>query len=577
MRNTDATGRIQDAGCIFAGILGRIEDEQTHGRRRALQSTLRNEAALNSVLLFIGIVIIACILIKPIGAKLPFPTLLIFVALGMFFGVNGPLHIAFDNYELTEGACCVALMLIMFYGGFNTNLEKAKPVAPCAIVLSTVGVALTTALTGVFCHFALRMDWTLSMLLGATVASTDAASVFSVLREHKLSLRHGTDSLLELESGSNDPLSYILTIVFANLVAENPINVPLLLVQEIGLGIVFGVGLGWIAVKLFERFDEQLSESRIIAFIAVAIIAYALPIAFEGSGFLSVYLTGMVLGSSDLGGKKQVAHFFDVLTEMAEMVIFFLIGLLVTPAKLPQMLLPAAGLVAFMLFIGRPIAAGAIMLPFRAKLNQIALVSWAGLRGAASTVFILVAVVNYVPGAHDLFELVFTVAVLSIVVQGTLLPAVARKLDMIDTDANVMRTFNDYQEESDLSFIKLKAGEGHPFVGKTLAQIGAIESMLVALILRDGDHPVIPDGNTVIEAGDLLVLAAPTFEASQQVALREHRIGPHHRWCGLPLRDLPPERRRFVVVTLKREGQDIIPNGDTVICAGDTALVATLA
>ncbi len=532
---------------------------------------------MNSILLFIGVIIIACLLIKPLAAKLPFPTLLIFVALGMFFGVDSPLHIDFDDFALTESVCCIALVFIMFYGGFNTNLEKARPQAPCAIALSTVGVALTCALTAAFVHFVLNMEWAISFMLGATVASTDAASVFSVLREHKLSLRHGTDSLLELESGSNDPLSYILTIVFANMVAGNSINVPLLLIQEIGLGIAFGVGIGWIAAKLFDRFDDAMEQSRIIALVAIAIVAYALPIVFEGSGFLSVYLAGMVLGASDIPGKRAIVHFFDVLTEMAEMAIFFLIGLLVTPGDLPAVLLPAAALVAFMLFIGRPLAVSAVMLPFRANLKQIALVSWAGLRGAASAVFILVALVHYVPGAHNLFELVFAVAVLSIVVQGSLLPTVARKLDMIDTEANVMRTFNDYQEESSLSFVKLKVDAEHPFVGKTLAQIGAIESILVALILRHGNNPIIPNGNTVIEQGDLLVLAAPTFESSKQITLREFTIGEHHRWRDKALRDLPSERHRFIIVMLRHEGHDIVPDGDTVIHVGDTAVVATLA
>ena len=532
---------------------------------------------MNQILLFIGIVVIACIFTRPLAAKLPFPTILIFIVLGMFFGVNGPLHIDFDNYALTEGVCCVALLFIMFYGGFNTNLEKARPVAMRAVALSTLGVVITAGLTGVFAHFVFGMDWFVALLLGSCVASTDAASVFSVLREHKLSLKDGTDSLLELESGSNDPLSYMLTVVFAALAAGHAVNVPVLLVQQIGLGILFGLAIGFGASKLFEKFERDMAQSEIIAVVAIAVIAYALPNYFGGSGFLSVYLSGMILGRSDIPAKRETARFFGVLTEMAEMAIFFLIGLLVTPAQLPAMLLPALALTVFMLCVGRPIAVGAILAPFRASLSQMGLVSWAGLRGAASVVFVLYAVVEGVPGAYDLFDLVFLVAVLSIVAQGSLLPAVARKLNMVDANANVMRTFNDYQEDSDLSFIKIKVGADHPFVGKTLAEAGSIESMLVVLILRHGAEAVIPNGNTVIETGDLLVLAAPTFEESEQIALREYHIGAHHRWAGKALHELPRERRRFVVVMVHRDGHDIIPNGDTVILPGDDAVVASLA
>lgn len=168
---------------------------------------------MNQILLFIGLVIILCLTIKPVGKKLPFPTLLIFIALGMLLGVNGPAHIDFSDYALTETVCSTALLFIMFYGGFNTNIDRAKPVAVPAVLLSTLGVVITAGITGVFAHFVLGFDWIGGLLLGSVVASTDAASVFSVLREHSLSLRGGTDSLLEVESGSNDPVAYMLTAV----------------------------------------------------------------------------------------------------------------------------------------------------------------------------------------------------------------------------------------------------------------------------------------------------------------------------------------------------------------------------
>ena len=349
---------------------------------------------MNQILLFIGLVIILCLTIKPVGKKLPFPTLLIFIALGMLLGVNGPAHIDFSDYALTETVCSTALLFIMFYGGFNTNIDRAKPVAVPAVLLSTLGVVITAGITGVFARFALGFNWIDGLLLGSVVASTDAASVFSVLREHNLSLRGGTDSLLEVESGSNDPVAYMLT----TLAAGGDINIPALLAKQIILGAGLGLAIGWAAGRLIERAHATAEGAQTIFLFAVAIVAYALPSYLGGNGFLAVYLAGIVLGASDITGKVEMAHFFDTLTEMAEMTIFFLLGLLVTPARLPQMLLPGLALMAFMLFASRPIAVGMLLAPFRTNPRQVALVSWAGLRGAASVVFSLFAVVAGVPG-----------------------------------------------------------------------------------------------------------------------------------------------------------------------------------
>ena len=531
---------------------------------------------MNMILLFVGAVIIACILLKPIAAKLPFPTLLIFIALGMFLGSGGPLHINFNDFKATENVCTAALIFIMFYGGFNTNIERARPVAVPAVLLSTAGVVITAGLTAVFAHVALRFDWPLALLLGSVISSTDAASVFSVLREHRLSLKGGTDSLLEVESGSNDPLAYMLTAVFSALALGEAVNLPVLIAQQIVFGAAFGLAFGWVGMKLACRMNLE-SQSETIVLIAIALLSFAVPSQLGGNGFLSVYLAGIVLGASDIPSKREMVHVFDVLTEMAEMTIFFLLGLLVTPARLPQMLLPGLALMAFMLFVSRPIAVGVLLAPFKTNPRQVALVSWAGLRGAASVVFSLFAVVAGVPGGHDLFDLVFVIAVSSIVVQGSLLPAVAKKLNMIDAEGDVRRTFNDYRDEDGMSFVKFKVGAGHPFSGRSLADIGSATDMLVVLVLRDGAHPVLPNGDTVIQEGDLLVMAAPTFEERAEVTLREVTVTPHGRLAGQRLRDVPQGKHPFIVVMLKRDGQTIIPDGNTLIYAGDEAVIATLA
>lgn len=528
-----------------------------------------------NILLLAGIVIVICVLSNRVASKLPVPSLILFICLGMLFGADGPVHIQFRAYALTEFSCCAGLLFIMFYGGFNANVREARPVAPQAILLSTVGVLVCAGIVGAFCHFVLGLDWLVGLLVGSVIASTDAASVFNVLRGAKLSLRDGTDSLLEIESGSNDPMSYMLTVILSTLIVGADINVPLMAAEEIVIGIAFGLGIGKLAEIALERVDFAMEQGETIFLIAVALVSYALPGVLHGNGFLAVYLCGMWLGNTDIPHKRDMALTFDVITEVCQMAIFFLLGLLVQPSRLHLVVLPAIIVFAFLTLVARPLSTFLVLRPFGASLAKIGITAGAGLRGAASVVFALYVVTS---GAQmwlpfNIFDLVFVVVLLSLVVQGSLLPALARALDMIDANANVMRTFNDFQEESDLSLIKIKVDPTHPWIGRALRDVPTPRDLIVVLILRHGNERVVPGGDTVIEAGDLLVYAAPTFEARDDFKLREVHVGEHHRWAGKLLRELP-DTSRIVIVMLKRGDQSIIPNGDTRIEAGDLAFIA---
>ncbi len=528
-----------------------------------------------NILLLAGIVIVICVLSNRVASKLPVPSLILFICLGMLFGADGPAHIQFRDYALTEFACCAGLLFIMFYGGFNANVREARPVAPQAILLSTAGVLVCAGIVGAFCHFVLGLDWLVGLLVGSVIASTDAASVFNVLRGAKLSLRDGTDSLLEIESGSNDPMSYMLTVILSTLIIGADINVPLMVAEEIVIGIAFGLGIGKLAEIALERVDFAMEQGETIFLIAVALVSYALPGVLHGNGFLAVYLCGMWLGNADIPHKRDMARTFDVITEICQMAIFFLLGLLVQPSRLHLVVLPAIIVFTFLTLVARPLSTFLVLRPFGASLAKIGIAAGAGLRGAASVVFALYVVTS---GAQtwlpfNIFDLVFVVVLLSLVVQGSLLPALARALDMIDANANVMRTFNDFQEESDLSLIKIKVDPTHPWIGRALRDVPTPRDLIVVLILRHGNERVVPGGDTVIEAGDLLVYAAPTFEARDDFKLREVHVGEHHRWAGKLLRELP-DTSRIVIVMLKRGDQSIIPNGDTRIEAGDLAFIA---
>lgn len=529
---------------------------------------------MNEYLILIGTVIAICVLLNRFAQKLPIPSLLIFIALGMCFGVNGIVGIPFDDYQISEQICSVCLLFVMFYGGFGTNLKAARPAAGKAVLMSTLGVVMTAGLVGIFVHFALKLEWLESFLIGSVIASTDAASVFSVLKTQKLDLKDYTASLLEIESGSNDPFSYMLTVLFVSLLQGKSISVPALLANQILVGAAAGLLIGYAAVFFLKKCDFYMEQGKTIFVFAAAALAYALPSVFGGNGYLSVYICGIYMGNAALPDKKDLVHFFDAVTGIAQMMIFFLLGLLVTPSELPETFLPALLIMLFLTFIARPLAAGILLAPMGSGLRQIGVVSWAGLRGVASIVFAIYAVLGEIELHYNLFNLVFCIVILSLGIQGTLLPRVSSVLDMIDRNQDVRRTFNDYQEDNDVSFVKLHVSAGHRMAGKALKELPLAPDFLAALLLR-GKETLVPNGETVVEEGDLLILAAEQFEDRENLSMSEICLDKNSKWAGKSLSEIRLPKGSLIVL-IQREGKTLIPGGSTVLQAGDCLAVARL-
>lgn len=527
---------------------------------------------MNEALLLMGCVILLCTLMGRYLDRLAVPSLLIFIALGMCFGENGLLRIPFDDYDAANVICSASLIFIMFYGGFGTNLNAARPVVVQSVVLSTLGVAGTAGAVAAFAHLVLGLPWVESFLIGSVISSTDAASVFNILRSKKLALKYHTDSLLEIESGSNDPISYMLTTVAVGIMGGQDVFIPLLLVQQIAIGALGGLLLGKLAIWSLRRGMFPSEQSQTIFVFAVVILSYALPTVLGGNGYLSSYLCGIYMGSTKLPQKRNLVHFFDVVTDVAQVLIFFLLGLLVTPVELPSVLLPALAIMVFLTFVARPAVVSVLMLPFRPSPAQVGVVSWAGLRGVASIVFAIMAVLQGAETRYNLFNLVFCIVLLSISLQGSLLPRVSAKLHMIDHTADVSKTFNDYQEESDIDFIKIHLDKNHPWNGKTLKELPLPSDLLVVMIARR-EETIVPNGSTVLLPGDLLVLAARAFEDRENLSLQEIVVEKGHKWVGRSLRQIPT-RSDTLIVMVKRGNETIIPGGSTILQAGDTLVIA---
>ncbi len=524
---------------------------------------------MNIALLLAAAVLLICVLTHKISNRFGIPTLLAFIALGMVFGSDGLLKIPFENYRFAEQICSIALIFIMFDGGFGMKVSAAKPVAAKAVLLSSLGVVLTALLTGLFCHLLLDIAWLESFLIGSVLGSTDAASVFSILRSKKLSMKYNTDSLLELESGSNDPFAYMLTVTILSIMkgSGSVVSVVYTVVAQILIGGLFGLLIAYGAVWFMRRFRFPVAGFDMVFVLGVALLSYAAPSLLGGNGYLSVYIVGVVLGNKNIRNKRELVPFFNGLTGLMQILIFFLLGLLAFPSQMPPILLPSLAIALFLTFVARPFSVFLILTPFGSKPAQQAVVAWAGLRGAASIVFAIIATVDEAFTGSDVFHIAFCVVLFSIALQGTLLPRVVRKLHMFDKSGNVFKTFTDYSEDEEVQLVNLQIKEGNPWIGKKIKEISLVPDMLIAAILR-GTQTVVPNGETEILCGDKMVLSSPDMRDCDEIAFREMLIDSDSDWCGKPV-SYVGKTARTLVVLIKREGKVVIPEGSTVILAED--------
>ena len=522
-------------------------------------------------LILIGIVILLCIWLNNVSTRIGIPTLLAFIVLGMVFGNNGLIPLHFEDYDFAKEICTVALIFIMFYGGFGTRWDAAKPIVREATLLASLGVMVTAGLTGLFCHFALGWGLVESFLLGSVVSSTDAASVFSILRSKKLGLKNHSAPLLEMESGSNDPCSYMLTVLMLSIMNGNATGwgIGWMMFAQIAFGLGCGFGIAALASLALERIRIIGDGYYSLFILAVAVLAYAFADLVGGNGYLSTYIVGIVLGNSEFPGKKALVNFFDGITGLMQVLIFFLLGLLARPSLFPMAILPALAIFAFMLFVARPLAVSGILTPFRKySFRQQTLISFVGLRGAASIVFAIMAISGNELLENDLFSIVFCIVLVSILLQGSLIPWASRRLGMIDAESNVMRTFNDYSERTEMQFGSIDIVPGSKWAGKRVMDLGLPRNMLIALVLR-GPERIIARGDTILQPGDQCILVTKTFDDTETFLI-EKTVKKGGKRDGHAISEFDAAG---LVLLVRRGDEEIIPHGDTELRAGDRIVI----
>lgn len=470
-----------------------------------------------NTMMICGLVLLISITASKVLYKFGVPILLVFIVLGMLFGSDGIVGIYFANYSLTNELCSIALVLIMFYGGFGTNWKVAKPSLKPALLMSTVGVIITTLLTGIFVSLILKVSILEGLLTGAVVASTDAASVFAILRSQKLNLKGSLASLLEVESGSNDPTAYMLTIAILTLMSSGSASgLIVIILKQVIFGILVGTILAKISVYILRNVDFEIKGFDTIFLTAIAIFAYALSEWLGGNGYLSVYLAGVIIGNSKIPHKKNLFYYFDGVSWIMQIALFFLLGLLSFPSKFNTVIGIAMTISMFLVFIARPVATFLILKPFGYSRNEKLFVSWVGLRGAASLVFAIYAMTYGVKIENDIFHIIFFVALFSVAIQGTLIPILAKKLDLVDNSTTVFKTFNDYTGEMSSKLIELTIYKDSDWVNKSIMDADIPNEILIVMIKRK-DEIIIPKGASIIEEGDILVLSGEGIENLESV------------------------------------------------------------
>ena len=520
-------------------------------------------------LIIIAVILFTCVFLNNLSERVGVPVLLMFILFGILVGTSAPEAIN-DYGELIGDICSISLVFVMFYGGFGTRWSSVRPVIGESALLASAGVVVTAASVALFCHYALGWQWAESLLMGSVISSTDAASVFSILRTKSLGLKRNTSPILEVESGSNDPCSYMLTAICLSLFGGelSAGGILLMLLMQIAFGIIFGLVIAKIAQLILKGRSLNNQGVKMLFIFAVALTSYALPTLFGGNGYLSTYIVGIILGNTEFSERRPLVSFFDGITSLMEILIFFLLGFMSVPERLAEAFIPALIIFFFLTLVARPFAVFSVLLPFRKyPLNQMSLISFVGLRGAASIVFAIMTLNNALNLSNDIFSIVFVIVLLSISLQGSLIPFASRRLKMVELSGGDDSTFSTLQETEEISFGRIRIDAFSPWADCRISQLNIPQELLIVSIFRDGES-IVPNGNTLLRRDDELIIGIRGYENSTNAIIKSRIIRPGSRWVGSTIREFAAEKS-YLVIMIKRNGESIIPNGNTVICGND--------
>lgn len=490
------------------------------------------EITANNIMLTLAALLSLSVIVGKAGNKFGMPALLLFLGVGMIAGTDG-FGIQFDSAEAAQFIGMISLSVILFSGGVDTNFKDIRPILAPGVVLATVGVFITTIVTGAFIYYMIHwlapefaFGWIESMLLAAIMSSTDSASVFSILNSSRTGLKQNLKPTLELESGSNDPMAYLLVIILIGMLeggnamsAELWTDSAILLVKQLILGAVGGIVIGYATVKIINRLRVDNEFLYPVMVIACVFFTFSLTELIGGNSYLAVYIAGLVVGNCKLALKHTITTFFGGFTWLVQIIMFLSLGLLVNPHEFVNMhiIMPGVLLGIFMILIARPVAVFISLLPFKNFTFKARLyISWVGLRGAVPIIFATYALTS--PGvehARMMFNMVFFITILSLILQGTTVDRMAQWLGLKERLKE--KEFNfELPDEITTSMQEMEVTARLLSNGEMLKDVTLPPKTLVIMIKREGKY-LVPTGNTHLYLTDKLLLISEEAKLLQSL------------------------------------------------------------
>ena len=475
------------------------------------------------VLLIASVILFLSIFAGKAGYRFGLPALLLFLGVGMLFGSDG-LGIQFSDPNVAQFIGMLALSIILFSGGMDTKVAEVKPIASQGVVLATLGVLATTFITGGFIYWLfglfgkyVTLTFPESLLLAAVMSSTDSASVFSILRSKGVYLKERLRPTLELESGSNDPMAYLLTILFIQMVQAENMGIGSLaleLVMQLSIGAICGYLLGRLAVLTLNKINIQYESLYPVLLLALVFFVFSFTNLLRGNGYLAVYIAGVIVGNRPFIHKKSVTSFFDGFAWLCQIIMFLTLGLLVNPHELLEVASLGLLVGVFLILIARPVSVFLCLLPFRKlPMKGRIFVSWVGLRGAVPIIFATYPQIAGVPHADLIFNVVFFITILSLLVQGMSIPWVAKRLNLGMPEPKTGNTFGVELPESIKSAMsEITITPELLQKGNQLMHLSLPDNTLVVMINRENNY-MVPTGKTQLKTGDKLLVITDNDEA----------------------------------------------------------------
>lgn len=465
---------------------------------------------IDQIILLAAILIIFGILSSKLSARLGLPVLVMFLLVGMLAGQDGPGGIAFDNAQIAHSLGSLALAIILFDGGLQTPIASIKQVWKPASVLATFGVLITATITGLAAAYILNVSLLYGLLIGAIVGSTDAAAVFSLLRNAGIHINPRLKSTLEIESATNDPMAIFLTVGLLEIMVkglEPGTGLVLLFIQQMGVGSLVGLACGWISVRTINCINLTTSGLYPVMVAALGLLSFGIAANLGGSGFLAIFITGVVIGNSRFVFQRSTFLFHDGLAWLGQILMFVILGLLVNPLSLLDIWFEGLIIAIVLTLIARPLAVLPILKLFGFNVREITLVSWVGLRGSVPIILAIYPLIYGLPDANMIFNVVFFVVLISATIQGSTLPLVARALKLTEpapaTPAATLEITALGNVDADI--VEYQLGNNSRASNRRLSQMALPDGTVVAMITR-GDNVIPPRGSTLLHADDHLFI-----------------------------------------------------------------------